>query len=101
MGKCELPTRFLPKGPKVIIWTYPILAFKAERKKQIAALYNTLPKENQYALPFWGVADADSWIRSLFKRKDCPLLYDDSYQPKPACQGFMEGLKENRTVPIE
>ncbi|MDO1448666.1 endo-1,4-beta-xylanase [Rhodocytophaga aerolata] len=74
----------------------------AERTiKQINSLYKALSKENQYALTFWGVADADSWTRSWFKRKDWPLLYDDSYQPKPACQGFMEGLKENRTTAIE
>jgi endo-1,4-beta-xylanase len=68
-----------------------LLQKQKEHIQGIARLYTALPEQNRYALTFWGVADADTWIRSWFKRKDWPLLYDDNYQPKPAYKGFLQG----------
>ncbi len=70
-----------------------LLQLQKEKVKAIVQAYSQLPKQYQYALTLWGIADADTWIRSWFKRKDWPLLYDDNYQPKPAYSGFMEGWK--------
>jgi endo-1,4-beta-xylanase len=88
----ELDLSVNPEGEDITI-SDDLLQKQKEKIKQIATLYSQLPTENQYALTFWGVADADTWIRSWFKRKDWPLLYDDHYQPKPAYNGFTEGVK--------
>lgn len=90
----ELDLSVNPEGEDTSI-SEALLQKQKEKIKEITALYKALPPANQYALTFWGVSDADSWIRSWFKRKDWPLLYDDNYQPKPAYQGFMEGLISN------
>jgi endo-1,4-beta-xylanase len=87
----ELDLSVNPDGEDIDI-TEELLQKQKEKIQAIAHLYRTLPKENQHALTFWGVADSDTWIRSWFKRKDWPLLYDDAYQPKPAYQGFLEGV---------
>jgi endo-1,4-beta-xylanase len=88
----ELDLSVNPEGADISL-TDELLQKQKEKIRDITALYKSLPEENQYALTFWGVADADTWIRNWFKRKDWPLLYDDNYQPKPAYQGFMEGMK--------
>lgn len=49
--------------------------------------YNRQPAELQYGVTFWGVSDAQSWIRTFYNREDYPLLYNDQYQVKPCyCQ---------------
>jgi endo-1,4-beta-xylanase len=88
----ELDLSVNPEGEDISI-NEELLQKQKDKIKEIAALYKQLPPENQYALTFWGVADADTWIRGWYKRKDWPLLYDDNYQPKPAYKGFMEGVK--------
>jgi endo-1,4-beta-xylanase len=71
-----------------------------DMKQQQKYLFNTmtkayrmLPEKNRYGISFWGVGDADSWIRGHFNRIDWPLLYDDNYKAKPAYCGFAEALK--------
>lgn len=54
--------------------------------------YRTLPERCRYGISFWGVGDADSWIRGSFDRIDWPLLYDDNYKAKPAYCGFADAL---------
>lgn len=54
--------------------------------------YKELPEKFQYAISFWNVGDADSWIRPQFHRMDWPLLFDDNYQRKPAYCGFAEAF---------
>lgn len=39
----------------------------------------------------WGFTDAHSWIDSTFEPDD-PLLFDDSYQKKPAYFGYVDGF---------
>jgi len=60
--------------------------------KAIVEGYRQLPPKLQYGISFWGVGDADSWIRSHYNRIDWPLLYDDNYIAKPAYCGFAEAL---------
>ncbi len=55
--------------------------------------YKLLPERCRYGISFWGVGDADSWIRTSFDRIDWPLLYDDDYHAKPAYCGFADALK--------
>lgn len=69
---------------------------KQEQKalfKSMTRAYRQLPEKNRYGISFWGVGDADSWIRPQFDRVDWPLLYDDDYKVKPAYCGIAEGLK--------
>ncbi|WP_241562093.1 endo-1,4-beta-xylanase [Streptomyces hoynatensis] len=37
----------------------------------------------------WGVSDADSWVPNTFPGEGAALLYDESYQPKPAYNGVL------------
>jgi endo-1,4-beta-xylanase len=45
-----------------------------------------------HAVTFWGFTDRYSWIDSFFGPDD-PLLFDDSYRPKPAYYGVMDALR--------
>ncbi len=46
--------------------------------------YKNLPNRSQYGISFWGLSDANSWLRDFYQREEYPLLFDDLYQPK-AC----------------
>lgn len=50
----------------------------------VVLAYKALPSRYQYGISFWGLSDANSWIRDFYQREDYPLLFDDFYQPK-AC----------------
>lgn len=65
---------------------------QANLLKSIVKLYNELPKEYQYGITFWGVSDANSWIRNFYNRIDYPLLFDENYLPKPAYCYLKQGL---------
>ena len=43
------------------------------------------------AVTFWGFTDAHSWIDNQFGPDD-PLLFDETYAPKPAFYGVLEAL---------
>lgn len=45
-------------------------------------------------ITLWGVSDAESWHR-MGGNLDWPLLFDESYKPKPAAFGFLNALKNN------
>jgi endo-1,4-beta-xylanase len=49
---------------------------------------------NCTSLTTWGLADHHSWIPYFFKRPDSPLLFDESYRPKPAYDALVDVLKE-------
>lgn len=40
----------------------------------------------------WGVGDKDSWVDSTFAGFDSPLLFDDSFEKKPAYVGVDAAL---------
>lgn len=79
---------------------------KEEEYKKQAARYSTLywvlkskNKEegvNVNGITFWGTADHLSWLQSSSnvgggtdgRKLQCPLLFDDKYQPKPAFDVF-------------
>jgi GH35 family endo-1,4-beta-xylanase len=63
-----------------------------ERYRQIVAAYlRAVPPELRAGITVWGVWDADSWLNTP-EQPDWPLLFDDDFQPKPALQGFADGL---------
>jgi endo-1,4-beta-xylanase len=43
----------------------------------------------------WGFTDRYSWIRKSINEQDMPLLFDESYRPKPAYQAVKEALAMN------
>ncbi|QQR91149.1 MAG: endo-1,4-beta-xylanase [Myxococcales bacterium] len=45
-----------------------------------------------YAFSLWGFTDKHSWIDSFYGPDD-PLIFDESYQKKPAYDGIMRALK--------
>lgn len=45
-----------------------------------------------HAVTFWGFTDAHSWIDGHFGPDD-PLLFDETYRPKPAYEGVMAALR--------
>jgi endo-1,4-beta-xylanase len=71
----------------------------AEQQKQsdtykgIAAMYETLPDSQKFAITTWGLTDKYTWLTSWWHKLEYPLLFDDGYLRKKAYSGFLEGLK--------
>lgn len=64
-----------------------------ERYKNVALVYKTIPASQQFGVTFWGVRDTDSWLLNFHNNPaEWPLLFDASYNYKPAFFGFLEGL---------
>lgn len=60
----------------------------------IAAYLRAVPASQRAGITVWGVWDTDSWINQPGS-PDWPLLFDASFQPKPAVQGFKDALLGN------
>jgi endo-1,4-beta-xylanase len=52
---------------------------------------DVVPEAQRGGISVWGIADLDSWRRS-YNALEWPLLFDDDLAPKPALQGFADGL---------
>ncbi len=78
----------------------PLNKFKGTREEQLAAqgeLYREFLKicleaSNCKALLTWGFTDRHSWLTGFTGGK-APLLFDESYHPKPAYHAMWEELK--------
>lgn len=57
----------------------------------VAAYLDAVPGAQRGGISVWGIADIDSW-RRYNTDYEWPLLFDDALQPKPALQGFADGL---------
>ena len=68
------------------------LAAQAEVYRDILRVCLDAP--NCKALTTWGVSDNYSWIPEFFEHPDSPLLFDESYRPKPAYNALVEELQE-------
>lgn len=67
-------------------------AKQKERYRQIVASYlKVVPAAQRSGITVWGVWDTDSWLNTA-SEPDWPLLFDTNFQPKPALQGFADGL---------
>lgn len=51
-----------------------------------------LSAQNCKAFVLWGVTDRYSWIPQFTGHPDAPLIFDESYGPKPACNALMDVL---------
>ena len=90
----ELDIRTNPEGDSNVTF----LSFtKAQQQKdkfeEVVNIYNSIPLDNKYALTLWGLRDSESWLLDFWGVPDWPLLFDDSYNQKPAYQGFLDGLQ--------
>lgn len=68
----------------------------AEKQKKryreiVEAYLRAVPPTQRAGITVWGVWDADSWLNTP-EHPDWPLLFDVNFQPKPALQGFADGL---------
>jgi endo-1,4-beta-xylanase len=59
----------------------------------VAAYMDEVPEAQRGGITVWGVADPDNWLRR-YNALEWPLLFDDNLEPKPALQGFANGLTE-------
>lgn len=51
-----------------------------------------LPDSNFKAFVMWGFTDSHSWIPWFTKHPDAPLIFDESYRPKPAYSAIKAAL---------
>lgn len=60
----------------------------------------TLVKEgvNVGGFTVWGVVDKNSWLHQQTGKYQCPLLFDDMYQAKPAYWAFVDDSKIDRII---
>ncbi|MBW1298918.1 endo-1,4-beta-xylanase [Aquimarina litoralis] len=68
---------------------------EAQRQKvrEVVEIFNAIPQNKKYAITVWGLKDDDTWlIPENNGRPEWPLLFDESFEKKPAYLGFLEGL---------
>jgi GH35 family endo-1,4-beta-xylanase len=88
----ELDVRIQRNGATVLS------AELAEQQKQyyrdiVAAYLDIVPVAQRGGISVWGITDGDSWIPDVFPSEAWPLLFFDDFTPKPALQGFADGLQ--------
>jgi endo-1,4-beta-xylanase len=64
---------------------------QAAKFKEIAQIYMSIPKGQQFGITTWGVADADTFMNHGVANfdHDYPLLFDKNYKPKLAYTSFI------------
>jgi endo-1,4-beta-xylanase len=72
------------------------LQAQATRYREVFHLFLKY-KSNIERVTFWGTTDASSWKNDfpMKGRTDYPLLFDRSFNPKPAYQSLIELSDEN------
>jgi endo-1,4-beta-xylanase len=72
--------------------TPQVLAYQSTTYHDVVSSYlKNVPVAQRQDITVWGVNDANSW---LYKNgADFPLLFDNSYTPKPAYNGFLQALQ--------
>jgi len=72
--------------------TDELLAFQAVMYKYVVESYlKYIPKAQQAGITVWGVNDANSWLYN--SGTEFPLLYDNTYNKKPAYGAVLQGLR--------
>ncbi|MEM9831205.1 MAG: endo-1,4-beta-xylanase [Bacteroidota bacterium] len=78
-----------------------LTAQAAEQQRKLMAeivrRYNQLPRENKFAITFWGLRDNESWLTKHTGHPQWPLLFSENFEKKPMYQGFLEGLDVGQT----
>ena len=78
-------------------------AVQGRRYKELYDTVKSLREEgvNISNITLWGVVDKNSWLQTFNavggaadgKQRQCPLLFDDDYQVKPAYWAFVDGSR--------
>ncbi|MBD1432970.1 endo-1,4-beta-xylanase [Sphingobacterium sp. DN00404] len=86
----ELDVKSSPSGGTELS---PINAeFQAAMYEYVIKTYlEVIPKEQRYGITIWGIDDASSWLNTS-ERKYFPLLWDNSFQRKPAYHAIYQML---------
>ena len=88
----ELDVRINPSNATGFAPTAALLASQAAMYKYVAdAYFRLVPAPQRYGITVWGLADTDSWLYN--NGRDYPLLFDGSYNKKPAFTAFLQALK--------
>jgi endo-1,4-beta-xylanase len=75
-------------------FTPAVAAQQQERYEAIVAAYmDVVPEAQRGGVSVWGIVDPDNWLRR-HNALEWPLLFDDDFEPKPALQGFADGLAD-------
>jgi endo-1,4-beta-xylanase len=53
-----------------------------------------VPELQRYDVTLWGVTDNDSWYVTVHNQAEYALLFNGSYQKKPAYVGFLKGFRD-------
>ena len=88
----ELDIRANPNGDQSSLTSDRAEAQKA-KYKEVVKIYNSIPLDNKFAITVWGVRDNESWLIDFWGNPEWPLLFDASYNKKPAYYGYLEGLQ--------
>ena len=76
-------------------FTSAVAIQQRERYEAIVEAYmDEVPIAQRGGISVWGIADPDNWLRR-YNALEWPLLFDDDFEPKPALQGFADGLAED------
>jgi endo-1,4-beta-xylanase len=59
----------------------------------VESFRKNVPAAQRYDLTIWGVSDSDSWIVTVLHREDYPLLFNSSYEKKPAYTALIKALR--------
>ncbi|MEJ2297457.1 MAG: endo-1,4-beta-xylanase [Woeseiaceae bacterium] len=78
-------------GPLTMLTSDVALRQQQRYESIVAAYLDEVPPDQRGGISVWGIADVDSWRRSQ-NAYEWPLLFDDDFAPKPALQGFADGL---------
>ena len=92
----ELDVRVNPSNSGSFVLSGDLLYKQSDAYGYIIKSYlNNIPAAQRHGFTIWGVTDADSWIVTVQKYADYPLLWDKSYKKKPAYFGLMKGIQGN------
>ncbi|GGA82800.1 hypothetical protein GCM10011369_25990 [Neiella marina] len=88
----EVDLRMNADGSATSLTNQLLLQQKARYQEIVEAYIETVPPSLRGGISVWGIADPDTWIVPLYGNPDWPLMFDDQFEPKPALQGFADGL---------
>ncbi|HYF31170.1 MAG TPA: endo-1,4-beta-xylanase [Chitinophagaceae bacterium] len=90
----ELDVRINPTDKPDLSTSRTMNAYQAHMYDYVISSYlKHVPPAQRAGITIWGVTDADSWIVTVLKKKDYPMLFDANYAKKPAYSGVLQALK--------
>src|SRR5690606_27010011 len=95
----ELDVAVNPDQNPNATFTEALAIRQQEAYRAVAQAMLDLPEEQQFGITFWGVSDANSFMRD---NPDWPLVFDSNYQRKTAYRGLLQGIyrKGDKMVPV-